>query len=456
MKQHKLLSLSTTQIIICGFLLAILIGTVLLLLPVASADGVETTILDALFTSTTSVCVTGLVTVDTFSHWSLFGHIVILLLIQLGGLGIVTFTTSLILLIGRKVTLRSRLLLEDAFNLNTLTGLVRFLKFVLATTGIIELIGMAGYAIVFVPEYGAKGIWYSLFHSVSAFCNAGIDILGPDSLASYASNMWVNIVTMLLIICGGLGFIVWMDIFRVRGLYRSGDIPRKYLYQKLNVHTKIVLWTTVILIAIGALLVYTLEYTNEGTLGNLSEPQKILSSIFESVTLRTAGFYTIPQENLRETTVLVALVFMVIGGSSVGTAGGIKTTTFALVILSMWSTILGRDEVSAFKRTIPLRTIRKALSVLLIFVIVVFTATILMTVVTGSNITDAAFETFSALGTVGLSRGFTPNMNTAGKIIIIICMYLGRIGPISLAIALGTGRSKKSMVTYLQEDITVG
>ena len=247
-KKQKKHQLSTTQLILLGFLAAVLAGSLLLSLPAAAADGRATNYLDALFTAATSVCVTGLTVVDTFSHWSLFGHIVILVLIQLGGLGIISFTTGILVLIGRKITLKDRILLESAFNLDTMDGLVRFLGKVFRGTLAVEGAGALLSLPVFVPRYGLKGIWISVFHSVSAFCNAGIDILGPDSLAPYVGDLWLNLVTMALIILGGLGFIVWWDVLRVWGQRRTGDIPRGQCFRRLTLHSKITIVTTVALI----------------------------------------------------------------------------------------------------------------------------------------------------------------------------------------------------------------
>lgn len=453
---EKKSSWSTTRIIAVGFLMAILFGTVLLALPFATVKGVETSIVDCLFTATSSVCVTGLVTVNTFENWSIFGQVVILILIQFGGLGIVTFTTSLLLVVGRKVTLRDRLLIEDAFNLSTLTGLVKFLKKTLVITFIIEGIGAVCYMFVFIPQFGPKGIWVSLFNAVSAFCNAGIDIIGANSLNPYVSNVWINLITMLLIISGGLGFIVWMDLFRVHQLKKQGDIAEEKVFSRLNLHSKIVLMTTGLLIVVGAVCVFAMEYTNPETLGNLSFGDKILASFFQSVTTRTAGFATISQKGLRSITSLLCMLLMMIGGSSAGTAGGFKTTTFALVFLTALATIKGREEVTAFRRTIPLHTVRKAVAVSILFITTVFIMALILSFCGTSSFLDSTFETVSAMGTVGLTRDFTTKLNLAGKFIIILCMYFGRIGPISLAIAFNFNRGKKSLITYTKEDITVG
>lgn len=453
----KKISLSTTQVIALGFFLAMLIGALLLTLPVSSSDGTSTPFIDALFTSTTSVCVTGLVVKNTFEHWSTFGHIVILFLIQFGGLGIVTFTTSLLLMLRRKVTLKDRLLLQDAYNLQTMSGLVRFTKKVLFGTFIIESIGAIFYCFTFIPDFGlGKGLWISVFTSVSAFCNAGIDIIGSNSLIPYATNLNVNITTMFLIILGGIGFIVWFDIIRVIKSIKHKETPKNAFFNRLSLHTKIVLTTTVALILIGAAVVFMFESTNKGTIGCLSARGKILSSFFESVTLRTAGFLTFSQKEMRESTVLFCLILMFIGGSPVGTAGGVKTSTFALVIIAAMSAIKGEEYGTAFNRRLPNRTMRKALAVILISLSFTFLAIILLLTYTDGALIDIMFEVFSAIATVGLSRDFTSALNTFGKIIIIIAMYLGRIGPITLPIIFSSKKSKYGLATFPKEDITVG
>lgn len=453
-KKHEL---STAQIIALGFFLTILVGSILLCLPVCAADGRWTCYLDALFTSTTSVCVTGLVVVDTYAHWSMFGQVVILLLIQCGGLGIITLSTFVMVLIGRKVSLKDRLLLEDAFNLDTLQGLVRFLKKVLKGTVLVEGIGALCYMLVFIPKFGARGIWYSVFNAVSAFCNAGMDVLGNNSLMDYVDQPWINFVTMALIVSGGIGFIVWWDILGVIREIRKGDVARRFFFRRLKLHTKIVLCTTFVLIFGGAVLVFALEYHNPQTLGPLSLGSKIMASLFQSVTFRTAGFATISQKGLYGATALLGILLMLIGGSPVGTAGGVKTSTFALVFFTAVATIKGEEKVTVFRRTIPLKTIRKAVSVVLVFSSVLFVMVMLMSVFEEGSLLDIAYETASALGTVGLSRDYTMTLDTIGKILIIICMYLGRIGPISMAIAFNFKGSKRGyQIKYPEEDVTVG
>ncbi len=449
--------LSTTQVIMLSFLAVILIGAVLLTLPICSAQGNVTPFLTALFTATTSVCVTGLVVVDTFAYWSTVGQVVILLLIQIGGLGVVTLSTYILMLLGQKISLKQRILLEDALNLDTMSGLIRFIKKVFLGTLCVEGIGALIYMVVFVPRMGLKGIWVSLFTAVSAFCNAGIDIIGPSSLMDYVGNPVVNLTTMMLIIMGGIGFVVWWDVMKVFKSYRAGEIHRRYIWHKLRLHSKIVLSTTVGLILVGFLVVLVLEWHNPETLGNLSFPVKLQAALFQSVTLRTAGFATISQKGLYNSTAFICLIFMFIGGSPVGTAGGIKTTTAATLFVAMWSTIKGRDDTSVFRRKLNPAIVRKALSVTLISMLVTLLALILMLTFCEGDFMDLSYEVFSAVGTVGLTRNVTVGLNAVGRVIIILCMYLGRTGPISLVIALNNiSHKNKSNLEFPEENITVG
>lgn len=449
--------LSTTQVIMLGFLVTILIGALLLMLPVCSKEGIFTPFLTCLFTSTTSVCVTGLVVVDTYAHWSIIGQIVILGLIQIGGLGVVTLSTYILTLLGQKIGLKQRILLEDALNLDTMSGLIKFIRKVFKGTFLVEGIGALLYMLVFVPEMGPKGIWVSVFNAVSAFCNAGIDIIGPDSLVPYVDNPIVNITTMLLIILGGVGFVVWWDVLKVLKLYKKGEIHRNYLWNKLCLHSKIVLSTTAGLILAGFFMVLLLEWNNPETLGSLSIPVKLQAALFQSVTLRTAGFASISQKGLHNSTAFLSLIFMFIGGSPVGTAGGIKTTTAAVLLVATWSTIKGMDYSAVFKRKINQATVRKALSVTIISLSATLLALTLILTFCEGDFMDLTFEVFSAIGTVGLTRSVTAGLNTIGRIIIIICMYLGRTGPISLVIALNNIKHKSTgLIEYPEESVTVG
>lgn len=451
MKKNKKISLSTTHIIMLSFLCAIAVGSVLLSLPLSSATGKGVPYIDALFTAVTSTCVTGLVTVTTAETWSIFGQAVILLLIQAGGLGIITVLSGIMLLLNKKLGLSDSVLIQDSFNLNTLSGLSGFVKKVFKGTLIVEAAGALLYMTVFVPEFGVRGIWISLFNSVSAFCNAGIDIIGSDSLCSYVKNPIINFVTCALIILGGIGYIVWWDIIRVMKKYR-----RNRPFRFLTLQSKIAIVSTAILIFGGAVLVFIFEYGNPSTVGEYNIFEKIQFSLFQSVTTRTAGFATVPQENLTSSAALVCLILMFIGGSPVGTAGGIKTVTFAVLIITAYSAIRNKNTTEVFSRAISERTVRKALSVLLMSFGIVFFSALLLSAATRAEMLDILYETVSAAATVGLTRNLTPSLNNIGKIIIMITMYLGRVGPISLAVAFNLRRDNLNTVRCPEEEISVG
>ncbi len=453
MKKRSKIVLSTTQIILLSFLLAIAAGSVLLALPVSSADGTAVPYVDALFTATTSICVTGLVTVPTVSTWSVFGQAVILFLIQIGGLGVVTVLSGILISLHRRIGIGSRMLIQDAFNLNTLSGMVKFIKSVLAGTAVVEGTGALLYMTVFVPEYGARGIWISVFNAVSAFCNAGMDILSEESLCGYRLNPMVNIVTCLLIVFGGIGYIVWWDMLRVLKNFRSRKLK---CFRNLTLHSKIALSTTAILILTGTAAFLCLEYHNPRTIGNDPLPDKILVCLFQSVTTRTAGFATIPQQNLTNASSLVAILLMFIGGSPVGTAGGVKTVTIAVLLVSAFAAIQNREDAALFHRSIPKQAVGKAVAVVSMSFLILAASTILLSAVTDADAIDVAYETVSATATVGLTRNLTPMLNAWGKIIVMVTMYLGRVGPISLVIAFHTKRRKNNCLKNPTEEISVG
>jgi len=442
-------TLSTTQIIMLSFLLVIFAGSLLLALPISSASGESVPYLDALFTATTATCVTGLVTLPTVTTWSLFGQVVILILIQVGGLGVITIMSALMILLHKRMGIGDRLLLQDAFNLNSLSGIVRFVMRVLLGTFLVEAVGALLYMTVFVPEFGTKGIWISVFTSISAFCNAGIDIIAEDSLCKYATNPVINLVTSLLIILGGIGYIVWWDVMGLAGKKHRG-------FRYLSLHSKIAIVTTLILIFGGGILIFLFEYNNPLTIGNLSVFDKLQVSLFQSVTTRTAGFATVSQKDLTSASSILSLLLMFIGGSPVGTAGGIKTVTFAVLAVSALATIQNKQEVSLFDRNISKQAVNKAVAVTMMSFFIVFTSTILLSAVTQADVLDVFFETVSAAATVGLTRDLTPYLNAAGKMIIIGTMYLGRVGPISLALALNSNKKHQNIIKNPTEDISVG
>lgn len=448
--KRKIKHLSTTHIVLIGFLAIILVGSLLLALPISSATGKSVPYIDALFTSTTATCVTGLVTLPTVSTWSVFGQVIILLLIQIGGLGVITIATGILVMLGKRISLANRILIQDSFNLNTMSGMVKFIKKVMVGTFIIEGIGALLYMTVFVPEFGAKGIWISVFNSVSAFCNAGIDIIAESSLCDYALNPIINITTSILIIFGGIGFVVWWDLLRI-----IKDKKCRH-WRFLTLHSKIALSVTVFLIISGTILFFLFEYNNPQTMQNYSFVEKIEASFFQSVTTRTAGFATIPQENLTNQSAVVSLLLMFVGGSPVGTAGGIKTVTLLLLLLTAVSVVRNKRTVDAFNRRISENSIKKAVAVFVTSLAVMITSTVLLSTVSNGDFLDIIYETVSATATVGLTRNFTPTLNFMGKIIIIATMYFGRVGPISLAIAFGMKKESENIIKNPVEEISVG
>ena len=452
MKKQRI-RISTTHIILLSFLIAILIGALLLSLPISSANGKPTSFLDALFTATTSVCVTGLVVTPTVSSWSVFGQVVILLLIQVGGLGVITIMSGLMIVLHKKIGIGDRMLLQDAFNLNSLSGLVRFVKKVVAGTLIVEGVGALLYMTVFIPQFGAKGIWISVFTAVSAFCNAGIDIIAENSLCDYALNPVINIVTCALIVLGGIGYIVWWDVLRVLKEARTKKVR---FFKALTLHSKIAITTSLILIFVGAVLIFAFEYNNPKTIGNYTLLQKMEVSLFQSVTTRTAGFATVPQENLTNASAIVCLFLMFIGGSPVGTAGGIKTVTIAVIIVAAISSIRNKEDTEVFGRQLTKQAVSKATAVTFMSFIIMFTSTVLLSAVTDANALDVVYETVSATATVGLTRNLTASLGNIGKLIIIITMYLGRVGPISLAVAFKRSKDNQNVVRSPIEEISVG
>ena len=440
--EKKRIRFTTTRIIMLGFFIGLCLGAFFLNLPIASADGVSVGFLDALFVSTSAICVTGLSTVVTAEQWSLFGQIVILVLVQFGGLGIVTVMTSMLIMFRRRVTLSERLLIQEAYNLDTLGGLVRITKSVVKGTMLVEGIGAFFFFFCFVKEYKWKAIWYAVFHSVSAFCNAGLDLIGESGFVPYCTNIPVNLITMLLIIAGGIGFPVWWDVYGKIKHLKEKEFRMRQFFQRLSLHTKLAVSMTLFMICLGAILFFVFEYKNPESMGRLSFGEKILASFFQSVTTRTAGFQTIPQENLTEASGFLTLLFMFVGGSPSSTAGGVKTVTVFILFLSVVSMIRGKKNIEIFGRCIPDFYVRKALAIVVVSFGCIVVSTLLLCATQGFSTLEALYETVSALATVGLSCGKTGDLNGIGKVIIICCMYLGRIGPITLALSLQSGTRK--------------
>ncbi len=446
----KVKKISSSQIIMLGFFLVIMAGSILLSMPVSSATGRAVKYIDALFTATTATCVTGLVTLPTVTTWSGFGQVVILVLIQIGGMGVITVITALMMLIKKKFGIEDRILIGESLNLNSLEGIVKLVKKVIKYTLIIEIAGALMYMTVFVPEFGIKGIWISVFTSVSAFCNAGIDIIAENSLCNYALNPIINITTMILIVLGGIGFIVLLDFGKM-----VKNKKRRHL-KFLSLHSKIALFVTLFLIISGAIVFFAFEYNNPKSIGNYSLCEKIMSSFFQSVTTRTAGFATIPQENFTDASMLVSMVLMFIGGSPAGTAGGIKTVTFFVLIISALSVVKNKRTVDIFNRQLSVEAIKKSVAVFTTSFCIVIVSAVMLLVFGEGSFLDVMYETVSATATVGLTRNFTGTLNLIGKIIVIFTMYFGRIGPLSLALAFGINKKNENIITNPLEEISIG
>jgi len=436
-----------------GFFICALLGAWILQCPLALRPGVELAYEDALFVATSSVCVTGLSTVNIGATFSFLGQVVLLILIQVGGLGVVTFTTALLLVLRQRLSLENRMLIQNAYNLETLSQLGVMTKRILLATFLLEGIGMVGYAIVFIPEFGPIGIWYAVFHAVSAFCNAGIDLLGGNSFCAYRDNVVLNVTTVFLILMSGLGFPVYWEIIRVFQTRHS--CGKRGMIARMNIHTKLVLVMTLILFFGGTILTLLLEYNNPDTLGNLNLGQKIQASIFQSVTLRTAGFATIDQSYFSEVSCLVYLIFMFIGGSPAGTAGGVKTVTVAMLLTFLLDDITGRKEADLFKRKVDDKYLRRSVAIITFSFSMLLILSVCLMCVEKSNLVDTLYEMTSAIATVGLSRGLTGELSGLGKMILVITMYLGRIGPITMALAFNA-KKKYGKASYAESRIVVG
>ena len=449
--------LSPAIVVPMSFLFVILVGTLLLMMPFSSASGESTDLVTALFTATTATCVTGLVVVDTYAYWSLAGQIIILILIQLGGLGIISFTSMVLLITHKKFSLQDRKLLIDAMNLDLGHGLLSFLVKVFKWTFIVEGFGALLFSFEFIPRYGVvNGIWYSVFTSISAFCNAGIDVLGPDSLIGFNTDPGVLCITMFLIIMGGLGYVVWFDVSGdIKDGIRNGYTPLQTV-KRFGVHTRLVLCLTFALIALGALIVFPAEFYNPGTIGDMCLRDKIVNSIFQSVTFRTAGFASVPQQELSPVSVLIGYFLMFIGGSPIGTAGGVKTVTMFIVFMNVIVFMRGQKEAVVFKTRITEELMRKSAAIVTVSMTVVLIGTMLILLTNPVNMEDSLFEVISAVATVGLSRAVTPTLNTLGRIVIIVTMYLGRIGPISLVLFFAGKKSGNGRIEYAEGKFYVG
>ncbi len=438
--------LNPPKVLVLGFATIIFIGALLLTLPIATEDGNGLSFLNALFTATSATCVTGLIVVDTGDTFSTFGELVILALIQIGGLGFMTFATFLFLLLGKKISLKERLLLKEAFNNISIAGLVKLVKRILIFTVVIELIGGIILSIRFSFDMElATAIYFGFFHSISNFNNAGFDLMGGfQGLTAYVDDPFVVLTICALITIGGLGFIVMNELYEYRDTRR------------LSVHSKIVLFTTIVLTVGSTLLIFLFEYNNSKTIGPLSEWGKILGSFYQAVTPRTAGSNTLSIGDLTHSTLFLIILLMFIGGGSGSTAGGIKITTFAVLVATLWSQIRGKEDVVLFRRRIVVETILKALTVTMCGMIIVVLVTIILSITEqGHNFILYLFEATSAFGTVGLSMGLTPELTPFGRILIIFTMFAGRLGPLTIAFAI-TKRRKSQAYRHPKGNIMIG
>lgn len=428
-----LTKISPTRLLLGGYCTIILIGTLLLSVPAAARDGAATPVSDAFFTATSAACVTGLVRFDTFTHWSLFGQIVILLLIQVGGMGFVTIVLAMHLLSKQKIGLYSRVLMREAISAPNVGGIVRMTRFILTGTALIEGIGALALFFYFCPRFGpVKGLYYSVFHSISAFCNAGFDLMGTDaqfsSLTSAAGNWYVNFVIMALIVIGGLGFFVWKDL-----------LETKFRFSRLRLHSKLVVLMTIILTFGGALLLFGIEYSGESFAG-LNAGEKVLVSLFQSVSLRTAGFNTVDLASMRESSIFLMICLMLVGGSTGSTAGGIKTTTVAVLILSIFITFFRKRDVECFGRRLQEGITRTASCIFMMYLGLLIGSTLAISAIEGLPVLTVMFETASAVATVGLTTGITPGLSMASKLILTFLMIFGRAGSLTMLLAFSSDR----------------
>lgn len=441
--------LQPMQVIAISFALIILAGTLLLSLPAASRDGISCGFRPALFTATSATCVTGLVLYDTWTQWSGFGQVVILCLIEMGGLGFMSAASLMVFMLRRKVGLRQRMLMAQALSLDEMDGVVRLQKWVLIGSLLVQLFGATILFLRFLPEYGWKtAAWWGVFHGVSAFCNAGFDVLGSiapgESMMPFHGDPVVCITLMMLIVVGGLGFFVWEEVVRVHS------------FKKFSVYTKLVLIASAVLILLGAGLFLILEWNNPQTLGSMPVPQKILNGFFQSVTVRTAGFAAVNQEFLTDAGKAVSMVLMLIGGSSGSTAGGIKTVTVVVLLLFTWTRCRGRGTVTVFKRTIPGGKVMDAMTIVALVAGLAVFGGIFISATSPVSFTDALFESISALATVGLTAGATGKLSVAAQLLIILYMYFGRVGVLTLSLGFLMGNRAEDRYRYAQTNLLIG
>ena len=440
---HKKRGLTSFQIIILGFAGVILVGALLLMLPISTKSGIVTPFNEALFTSTSAVCVTGLVVQDTATYWSAFGQSVILVLIQIGGLGVITVAASFALLSGRKISLMQRSTMQEAIAAPKVGGIVRLTFFVLKVTFLIELLGALVMMPTFIGDFGARGIWMSFFHSISAFCNAGFDIMGTEdakfaSITSYLGNPVINVTVMLLIVIGGIGFLTWEDI-----------CTNKLHMKRYRMQSKVILVTSALLILFPALFFFFVDFAD------MPMKERVLSSLFQSVTPRTAGFNTADLTVMTGAGQAIIIVLMLIGGSPGSTAGGMKTTTFAVLLATAFSTFRRKEDTQIFKRRVDHSVVRNAATILMMYIVLFFGGAIVINVAEGLPFSSCLYETASAIGTVGLTLGITPKLGMLSQCVLMVLMFFGRVGGLTLIYAALSGTGKK-LSKLPQERITVG
>lgn len=458
MKKKRNIRWNTLRVMAAGFLGVILLGAVLLYLPVSNTRPIA--FMDALFTAVTSVCVTGLVTVVPAAQFTLFGKVVLLVLIQIGGLGVIACATLFLFLLNRKITIQERVVLKEAYGAERLGGIVKLVRKVILGTFAVEGIGALMYACQFIPEYGFfRGIGYSVFHAVSAFCNAGIDILGSSSLLNYVANPIINVTTVLLVILSGIGFTVWFDIIGNGRRMVRGEVPRRWWFTRLRLQSKLAVIMTVILIFAGTAFVFLAEYRNPETIGELSLGQKLMASMFQSVTTRTAGFCTVSQAALHTESKLFCAVLMFIGGSPGGTAGGVKTTTFAMLFLACLTFVRGGNDTECMGKRITVANFRTGFAVVMVAFAVFITGTIAILFLEPDSILleNVIYETASAVGTVGLTADLTPRLCRASQVVLMVMMYIGRLGPLTMALMFAGKTHPRDRIRSLPEErIMVG
>lgn len=453
MKEQKIRkSMGTTRIIILGFIIMIVIGTSLLMLPIASATGEATGFVDSLFTVVSATCVTGLTVLDTATHWSVFGHTVIIILIQIGGLGFMTMATLLSLLIKRAVTPKERMLIALSYNLDSYESTTQIVKRVAVGTLVFELIGAAALSTRFIGDFGvASGIYKSIFHSISAFCNAGFDIIGignPEitSMSYYATDPVINITLTLLIIVGGIGFIVWSDLFNI--------FTKK---KRLSVYSKFVLTITLILLLGGAFIFGLLEWKNPETIGEMSIGNKIMASFFQSTTWRTAGFATLDNAAFSQGSQILGMVLMFIGGASGSTAGGVKVATVGVIILTVWCNMIGKKQTIFKGRTVTTNSFVRAVTLVVVQLTAIFTGVLIISINTSFDIISVAYEVVSAIGTVGVSLGITSLLPVVSKLTICCLMFFGRVGILTITLAVMKNQSgSEPNITYPDARMLIG